>query len=566
MKKIFLISFIFSSIICAQSTASEEYILADKMPNSIFGPRGKMIEIIKEDTEGNEVLDTLYVKYSINRNYSVSDSGKGDVKTRIKNFIEPNFTHIRKTLDSLFVNVVISSIYIDEIAYKIISVIESAQELKTEKLVEQKIKIAEKLDIGSVSFRNKDNKIPIYNVSQKDSGKQIDGDWFINKGKTGTVSDFQITFEDGFIKSAVAQINTDSEVIFFYNRYPISVKKNNDISKLNSPGQYALTSNLFDLENSYTVDLYDLIIYKQRLVSGSGNYFPSNNQVVRLNIDSVSIDLKKSSFINDFSIAIYTDVTGLKRDNPNGLIQIEGEYEYLGWTERQFIALGGYGYYFHRLIPYLSFTKLEDKLNVLALDYYEDKQYTSIFNLLKYSNLNFGLKLNLISLIGQSWLFNLDVKGGLLRTAVADSIVKEAEKLSDTDENPKWVNYGERNLNSVYIAPSIQYSVIPNPHVNINLSYGVIFSELLSNEITVVKKSVRADKVSQNKYSNFLDPANIIQVFQADLKVIIDPINKKENLFFRSAFYWRKPSSNYTLQLGYAFPVTKLFTLVSNSD
>ncbi len=431
---------------------------------------------------------------------------------------------------------------------------------------EQQLK--ENVPIGLLSFRNKDRIVPLLITPRRD-------EWRASKasipavtlapgskdtfkialtGKYGkfsrldttlyrfAVSSVEIAIEDGAMKDILikGKLLPEQIDIFFQNTYAISISTPRHITNVNTRG-----NNLFRYHGDgreFYIDFADVIKYDRIVAMGSGHYVPRNGVIKLSNTAQEPITLVKNPFFDNFDVRIYTDVTGLQKENPNGLIQTEGQYNILLNTK----PLGPYSRFFrnisvfNKISPIVKFSKIENKLNDLPLetvarDSLSFNRANSV-DLLRYANLNIGIDINVVSWIGSHTKFRLNGLMGLYRTSV------DSSSLSVLDNGRIIIRKFEpRNVLSWYAMPLLSAQMIDGDKLDFDVSIGAIFLRLFDENIS-------------------LGGRNAVQRYQMNLNIHPNTEQQDKSIFFRTTFFYTgKSHNNLSLQLGYSTPISKLF-------
>src|SRR5579883_536266 len=296
---------------------------------------------------------------------------------------------------------------------------------------------------GRIVFDSSGNRVPV-----------------IRKMKLKSI---KLNINSGAIQHAVVIGNFNGDLVYFKNTFIIPISNTDDIWNFNNNTSYRtiMEARLPDGTRVYAY-LSDMLFYEPH-INITGNYV-TDNISVELNSDSLErqIILYKRNFADDFDIRIYSDVTGFGKENPNGILQTEAKYPFIlnsgelgtqGFITRIIPVYVTYGVslalltsphdslshtdfipiFFSIAIPtilayitptiisgsvtpFVNFTRIEDRLNYIAPYAYNGTtsySYVNSFDLLKYSNLNIGLELNLL----ESRIGNASVKSSLLAGA-----------------------------------------------------------------------------------------------------------------------------------------------------
>ena len=356
------------------------------------------------------------------------------------------------------------------------------------------------------------------------------------------VNSIEIAFEDGTMKDILikGKLLYENIDIFFQNAYSISISTPRHIARLNTRG-----NNLLHFQGDkfeYYVDLADVIKYDRIVAMGSGHYVPQNGIIKLDSAAQKPMTLVKNPFFDNFDVRLYTDVTGLQKENPNGLIQTEGRYNILLNTK----PLNPYSrglrniLLFNKIAPFVTFSKIENKLNDLPLDTIVVNaavlNQTTAVDFLRFANFNIGIDLNILSWVGSHTKFKLNGMIGLYRTSVdsASRAVPGRGQITSATFEP-------RSVLAWHWTPALSVQMIDGDKLDFDLSAGLTFLRLFDSNITL-----RDDRT--------------VKRYQMNLNIHPNPNQQDKSIFFRSTFYYtNKTNHNLSLQLGYATPISKLF-------
>ncbi|HTX19889.1 MAG TPA: hypothetical protein VMG34_14635 [Bacteroidota bacterium] len=407
----------------------------------------------------------------------------------------------------------------------------------------------------------------------------------------------KIAINEGSIEDMVVEgwysENGTHRHISFRNLLPIPIGTSSEIDALNSWGKFLLFSDEMPANphpntvraGELIVRLSDLIKYRRDVLIG-GNYIPENKSIIlRSGSTGGTLELKKKSFADDFDIRIYTDISGLQRNNPNGLIQTEGRYniilnsstiEDVGFFG--FLLLGGmvvpfvdgtleknpWAHYgiptasasllflfsgrtipFGKISPFFVFSRIENRgsMSLSASRMPGDDKYTATtpktFDLLKYSNLMFGTDLDLAKAIfvNLNLSTKLHVEGGFYRTPI-DSIY-------DGGTNHQILQ--SLDLLSSFVTTEVVFQPIYSDRIEYDFRYGAIYSKLI-------------DRSPEGMFEPIgqITSGIFISKIQLNFNIYANPKDRGSWLFFRSTVYLNGLDSNLSLQVGYSTSISKL--------
>lgn len=582
MKKIYLFFFCFSCLTFAQND--------DPKNNTFYQKGGKIFEEI-----GSK--DTLY-----RVNISFNDSTKEftlirkepqirDMKDTIK-FTKFDYGVLANRLKELLPGID------DPALNKLINeLIESNHSYEMNKIKENFTRLLdkEKRNIGKIGFIDnpKNLSVPVLSdtvpVYRKDTmivcndGKKLKLTkvWKENKPVTDTIGIFkvenaQIAFGDGeiskiningtFIPKDSIKVNgkfiqnkdRQQRRMTFYNfSYPIPIRTGEDIDEFNKFNSYWLDAQYEDDIIGYYIYLSDVLYYEQDLIYNYGIYIPPDGKVITLNDAVVEFPLKKESFVNDFDLRIYTDVTGLSADNPNGLIKFMGNYKlnFEGiplWLPNSpsdkyyglFIMLDYINLYF-------NFNKIESDELVLPVKSSNHYLYSTTFDLYRYSKFELGIDWNIINWKREYSSKSCSFLFGVYHTPVDSTFQIENKSVTISD-----------GVNSFYTGLKFNYRFLPNEYVDINMGYSFIIPQLFSNnKIKEIYGPIDDPNSEGNTRKGYLDTHFWIHRFNAELSIFPDPQDRSSFIFLKSILNFNNSDNYMSLLLGYAVPFSNIFAI-----
>lgn len=410
-------------------------------------------------------------------------------------------------------------------------------------------------NIGEIIYRVNENTVQCYEKKNRKNRSQE------NQPQNIKVDNVSIVFEDGIIKDMILTGEIDNLPIQFKNYKSFSVRNPVNINQLNDSSYY-LFSNYKGKE--LRIPLHSVMFYKRNPI-GSGTYIPKND-TISINKKVNIVKLYKDNLANCFEIKIFSDVSALQKNNPNGMLQLDCRLNLIlsttgkEWFLPNRITSENSLLIFNRITPYILFPKIENSEKSLQLskfinDTLQEKSfnYASSFDLFNRANINLGVCLNLITLLTQSKKIRMDISAGLFQTRIDStlSIVKSGTAYSAT------TTYNQKNLINWYIMPEFSILFIESDRIEFETRYGFISSKLVDNEI----KQTKTHNQSVNHIDDFsiLDPKNWVHKLQCNINVHPNPKKKETSVFMRGTYLWNQADNNLSLQLGYSTSITNLF-------
>lgn len=354
----------------------------------------------------------------------------------------------------------------------------------------------------------------------------------------------------------------------FRKKGTLSIRTQNDIDKINR-----FNENHLEFEASsqvtYKLDFAEVIHFDRRVISGSGTYIPEN-RTIELTKDSLQVYLFKERFFDAFDVRLYTDLTGIEENNPNGLLQVQAGFTFITNTKTfpsPWLTV------FNTVTPFVTFSKIEKKVDVLVLDNsfvnVNTPPYSSAnaFDLFRFSRFNTGIDLNVLSFIGRTMRLRINLKAGIFRTKV-DSLISEvnitpaSSTSKQTTADTSFTYENQKVVTSWFLLPTINYQVIDGKFIDGDFVYGLMFYELIDDGIRIKSNDTRfiSDDIFFAKDGSGKIKFNSLHKFQLNLNIHPNPEDKDKSIFLRTTYYVNKPDNNFTFQVGYATPITRLFS------
>ncbi len=425
----------------------------------------------------------------------------------------------------------------------------------------------EKRNIGKIGFRKnpRDFTVPVYNWDTDSTGDYIMIGHF-------EVKNAQIAFGDGVISkinvNGTLKKNDGQEIrMMFYNFLPpIPIRTREQIDFLNAyewEYRYWLDAQ-YEEENdpmSYYIYLSDVLYYEQNLIYNYGIYIPPDGKVITLD-DSVDVfDLRKESFANDFDLRLYTDITGLNADNPNGLIKFMGNYKLNLKSFKLNIKTLKY-YENRKSLPlnvvclkyanlFFNFNKIESDELVLPIKPGNDYLYSTTFDLYRYTKFELGIDLNLIYLQLQYQSFSFNLLLGVYHTPVDSTFQIDNESLSISE-----------GVNSFYSGLKLNYKFFANEYVDLKLSYSIILPQLFSNnKLKEIYGPIDDSNSEGNTRVRYFDDDFLIHRINTELSIFADPQDRSSFIFLKAILNFNSSDNYISLLLGYAIPFSNIFAI-----
>lgn len=447
----------------------------------------------------------------------------------------------------------------------------------------------EKRSIGKLGFRKSlsELNVPVYCYAKdipKSSSKYIStpypiagyfkvenaliafGDGVISKiNVNGSFYKYEKKDSSNQLSVGKLQQNTKKRAATFYNFLPpIPIRTREHIDYFNiSDGneRYWLTSQWQDIDDTthkyiYFIYLSDVLFYEQNIIFNYGVYLPPNGKVIELKSSAEVFELQKESFINDFDLRLYTDLTGLSADNPNGLLKFMGKYNIKlkspPFNVRPKEVEPEYQTnFFEYANIFFNFNKLENDKLIPPIRINEKHLYSTSFDLYRYSKFELGVDLNFLKVQGDFYYISLDFLGGFYHTPIDSVFINKSDTVSIKD-----------GVNSFYTGLQLNVDLQANEYVDFNLGYSFIIPQLFSNnKLQEIYKPINDIKFSENTRGVYLSANSWIHNIYAEFSIYPDPQDKSSFLFLKSGILFNSSDNFITLQLGYSIPFSNIISI-----
>ncbi len=336
----------------------------------------------------------------------------------------------------------------------------------------------------------------------------------------------EIAFEDGLIRDLqvkgtirIGKTVVDDKAVF-QNQKSLPFRIPQHLAAL-SEERRDLAYKRGDL--TFGLNLSDVLYVDRQTVGGTANYMPDDREPVVLTNDSSSIALYRRPFSSQLDLRFYTDVDGLSRKEPNGLIQLEGTYAIPGflelskrWCSTDFFLLKGFAIF-------LRFSKIENKLRNITLR----SDSVSTFDLQDYASLSTGLRINVISGLSPTRDIGLDVTLAAMQTNM-DSVRRD-----DT-------SFVTQMAHSLYCMPEVYGKFKFDERINSEFRLGVQHLDLRG-------KSVRQ-----------YDRRWICRT-EMSLNIHAGGQNKNSSIFLRWIGIFHESKDDFSWQIGYKTALSEIF-------
>lgn len=546
MKKIFLLFFCFSCLAFAQND--------DPAIGTLYQPGGKIFEVIGS----NDIF------------YRVNISFDDKTKQFFIKRIEPEdsdsllFTKFDYGVLGNRLKKLLPGIEGPALNTLINEIMKSHQDYAMNKATKNFTRLLdkEKRNIGKIGFRKNPNKfkVPVYNYDTEDS--VVIGFFKIENA--------QIAFGDGVISKiningTLYKDGQQRRITFYLFLPPIPIRTREQIDFFNThewknrywlDAQYGYMDG--DISKNYYIYLSDVLFYEQNLIYNYGIYIPPDGKVITLT-DSVEVfNLRKESFVNDFDLRIYTDITGLNADNPNGLIKFMGNYKLnlrtpiIDTDTLDLDELSPSNYiWFNYANLLFNFNKIESDDLVLPIKQGNDFLYSTTFDLYRYSKFELGIDLNIINWQFQYSSISFNLLLGTYHTPVDSTFQVGNESLSISE-----------GVNSFYSGLKFNYKFFANEYVDLKLGYSFILPQLFSNnKLKEISGPIDDPDSEENTRSGYFDYDFLIHRIDTELSIFSDPQDRSSFIFLKAILNFNSSDNYISLLLGYTIPFSNIFAI-----
>lgn len=364
------------------------------------------------------------------------------------------------------------------------------------------------------------------------------------------VKEVFLDFRDGEIVNirgvCDCEVRNETKVIIYENKTPIRHSLNNR----GTLRQHVLYPMNVDTAGVGVIYLEDLIRFTPILDQGSNN-FPSDveNGDFYLQPDGDYKRVYKNSKVDLFQLELISDAIGWGGEQPNGVAQFIASKRFA--ANKTYIPLGNsYNYIipFNYVRPNIAITKLEKRNKYFLADTISigETDTISSLNLLKYSNLNTGFRVN-----------GLTLGMGKLRSELHIGLGIHA--FSTSVERVSRLNLQENELQQFSVTsvgitlPSISWNINQIDGMQLLLRYDQLFIQSNSDRLVTIGNGL-------------LDKGSAIHSFELVSALTISK-NIPGNLLFKFQYLFDNEGGIFTrIQLGCSFPIVSNPSIGYNDD
>jgi hypothetical protein len=333
----------------------------------------------------------------------------------------------------------------------------------------------------------------------KDSGRSQKPDYvlFIKRRSADTIikgssakdiykfDSISFRIRKGRLMNTVAFLRDSSKIVIFYNNDKVTLTKKKLEEKFSD---YKLKDYIGSTEQ---INLRDFFYFEKNLNYNGDDFYPTDTTVTFSKKNKniiVGVYSSRRDFGNFIEFDMLSDIQGLNNDSPNGLIQFEGRASFT--LNRRYFC-GSNFRFFYNIIPFIQFNKIDENNRNLPVlkDTINNTKYLNTVNLWQYSNLTFGIKINILRWNSNNYRINgfIDASSMIIRTSISDS-------------TPKISNY---NVNSFIGGVALKLRVQPfdnSPFLG-DFSIGI-------NNLTLLNQNIKQQSGYMYRANNDATPSN----------------------------------------------------------
>lgn len=256
-----------------------------------------------------------------------------------------------------------------------------------------------------------------------------------------------------------------------------------------------------------------------------------------------------------YNFSIFSDLYGLSANQPNGLIQPNLEVSFpLFPTAYKKLAVDGQTrlHFFRNILTHLTYSKPDEHLRDLPTFKADTARTTRTYGVLQsranladimqYSFLNFGVKLNVLTLVMRNHRLYLDGTATSYFTSVYDSL--HARKI---------------NVPSLSLGLSTKFATHFTGRFNFQVYYSIQHLRAITNDIAISNglqfqnKELILESLKKNAYAPSVnaDAAGWFHVFGSTLSMR-DALATKGEKFLKFSYFQNGSNFFFQIQLGYS--------------
>ncbi|MCD4795268.1 MAG: hypothetical protein K8R54_18700 [Bacteroidales bacterium] len=386
------------------------------------------------------------------------------------------------------------------------------------------------------------------------------------------VERIQVEFHNGFIENITVLCKVQDEyavnksgILKFENKHPIGFTRKLDF-------QVIKRKSLFSGDRKegavFELKMRDLLSkdYLQEHVTDRRDYSPKNGVINFFDTNNLCEKLKKEKTSNLFDVKVFSDLTGFKQENPNGILQTEISRKVLLYTNRINLDndAGTNISWLAYIYPEFIYSKFEEnnkrlilnKKNEMINNQYLPISYASTLDFRNHETFNIGFDLNLFLLDVPDLASTIFIDFGFRygRTELQDSIMSYT---NNAFQITGFVN--EYGVNTYRFYPKITWEIKGDERFSTKLLWKLNHFYVRENENKVIQVANKdlydeTGDIGVNDKNKLYITASMLFRFKQD-------VTKKSFFFLRYSFnyqlrYWN--TNFHQFQLGYSMHIKDL--------
>lgn len=318
--------------------------------------------------------------------------------------------------------------------------------------------------------------------------------------------------------------------------------QNNDIK------YYTSIDNLFEYIPPKNADITELFVPKNQRI-----FFDYKNPV--------SVSIEETDINNVIKLNLFSDLVGVQENQPNGLIQMEATFSTPLFASKKInLYKPNITQVLSNLESNLKLSKIENKLRYLEQNITKEnnnKTFVQNFQLLQYSNLEAGAKINLLQFENYQREFSISYSFGIIRTGLRDTIYEKSGS-NQVIKIPR-----DFNVLSKKVTWSANLKIKSTSKMGMDISADLIYLKLLDND--VLQSGGNYSRFG-NEYSDFNRKTNVI--FNPQFQAYYKPKNdESQRIYLRTAFFHdiaTRSNNFFMVQLGLSSDINKFLNFNNN--
>lgn len=376
------------------------------------------------------------------------------------------------------------------------------------------------------------------------------------------------------IQKLAEELRVDYKNVFFENKIPVGFSHKNNYTNLYQQRLFCVNPKY----KGFYIKLGEVMSYKYEVAEERRDFSPRNGRYKVLKNQTVM--LKKIATKKILEVNVFSDFLGFKKDNPNGLVQLEfnkriNTNTYKRQAYKSDLALIQY------LVPSFTYNKFEDKENAfvntpkvvplqdtlmtianrdtaryIGNGLVSEKYQLTPVDLLRYQQFSVGIEGNMAEVTLHPLKTTLSLNGGLRfgQSRIVDSLYAiKNDTLSKSSRNTLLkrdisINglVSESKVNTLQWLLEASVAVTPELRYGVKATYRIMGMNLFTDQYELV-----GDRGGRARTTAWLHQAELFGYFNP---------SSNGKLFFRYRFNFNYENLNYNfsqLQLGYSFYLVK---------